>query len=170
MVCFDANPDLEFLYKQEKYDYFIGLLSDTDGLRYKCFYNRMLFGGNSYKREVGYNNGQCFPEDRFLRLNTYTLDTLAKQHSFEYPDLLKIDVQGSELDIIKGPTETLKRCKYLIVELQDTDYNKNAPKADEAIEYLKSIGYICIAPKFSNNGPDADFCFMNTTNKIYNNI
>ena len=161
-ICFDANQDLEFLYKENKYDYFIGLLSDVDNLRYKYYYNRMLFGGNSYLREIGYNNGQVFPEDRFIALHTHTLDKVAKQQIFPYPDLIKIDVQGAELDILKGATTTLKYCKYLIVELQEIDYNKNAPKADVVIEYLNSIGYICIAPKFSNNGADADYAFVNT--------
>ena len=123
----------------------------------------MLFGCNSHLREIGYNNGgQVFPEDRFIALHTHTLDKVAKQQIFPYPDLIKIDVQGSELDILKGATTTLKYCKYLIVELQEIDYNKNAPKADVVIEYLNSIGYICIAPKFSNNGADADYAFVNT--------
>jgi hypothetical protein len=70
--------------------------------------------------------------------------------------------QGAELDIIKGAGEVLKYCKYLIVELQHTEYNKYASRATEVIEYLKTIGYDCIAPKFSDNGPDADYCFINS--------
>jgi len=34
-----------------------------------------------------------------------------------YPDLLKIDVEGFELEVLKGGWETLRRCRYLLVEL-----------------------------------------------------
>ena len=95
------------------------------------------------------------------------MDTVVEENKYSYPDSVKVDCQGAELDIIKGATNTLKYCKYLVIEMQEVDYNKHAPKADEVIEYLKSIGYICMAPKFSNNGPDYDSCFVNT--KIISN-
>lgn len=168
VICFDANDDLRFLYSKECVEHQIALLSDTDGLKYKYYYNRELFGGNSYYREIGFNDGKCFPEDRFLIKETKKLDTLVEENEYSYPDLIKIDCQGCELDIIKGAQQTLKYCKYLIIEMQEIDYNKNAPKADEVIAYLKSIGYVCIAPKFSNNGADFDSCFVNT--KLISNI
>jgi hypothetical protein len=43
-----------------------------------------------------------------------------------------------------------------------------APLAHITIDYLKNKGWECIAHKFSNNGPDADYCFINT-NLVENN-
>ena len=134
VICFDANDDLTFLYEREKVEHQITMLSDTDGLRLKYFYNRELFGGNSYYKEVGFNNGSCFPEDRFVLKETKTLDFIVEQNEYSYPDLIKIDCQGAELDIIKGATHVLRYCKYLIVELQEIDYNRGAPKAPEVVE------------------------------------
>ena len=162
VICFDANDDMKFLYEREKVEHQIALLSDTDGLKYKYYYNRELFGGNSYYKEIGFNDGKCFPSDRFLIKETKTLDSIVKNYNYPYPDLIKIDSQGSELDIIKGAEETLKYCKYLIVELQDFEYNQNAPRASVVVDYLKSIGFICIAHKFSDNGADYDSAFINT--------
>lgn len=34
-----------------------------------------------------------------------------------HPDLLKIDVEGFELEVLKGGWETVRRCRYLLVEL-----------------------------------------------------
>jgi FkbM family methyltransferase len=158
VICFDANPDLEFLYKQHNHSYFLGLLSDKDDIKTNYYYNRMMFGGNSMYIE----NGDCFSEDTFLSLDTYTLDTLVEKNNYPYPDLIKMDTQGSELNIIKGATKVLEHCKYLILELQDIDYNKNSPKSQDVIEYLKTIGYYCIASKFSVNNADYDSCFINT--------
>ena len=47
----------------------------------------------------------------------------------------------------------------MIVELQVTEYNKYAPRANEVIAYPKTIGYDCVAPKFSDNGPDKGYSF-----------
>ena len=125
-----------FLYKREKVEYQIALLSDTDNLKLKYYYNRELFGGNSYYRELGYDgSGRHFPEDKFLIREIRTLDSLVEEHNYSTPQLIKIDCQGSELDILKKATNLLKHSKYLVLELQEMDYNKGAPKAYEVVEY-----------------------------------
>jgi hypothetical protein len=60
-----------------------------------------------------------------------------------------------------GGLDIINRAKYLIVELQDTQYNKGAPLANTTISFLENNGWELIAPKFCDNGPDADYCFKN---------
>ena len=163
IILFDAFDPYEELYKDYKYN--IGVLSDENNKIVKFYQNDFFFGGNSYYREIGYKNGELFPVENYLEKKTYTLDSIVEEKKFPYPDLIKIDVQGSELDILKGSKNVLKHVKYLIVELQHTHYNEGAPLCDSTIEYLSSIGFKCISPKFSNNGPDADYCFVNTNLK-----
>ena len=81
---------------------------------------------------------------------------------FKQPDLIKIDVQGSELDILKGATKVLKQCDNIILEMQYVDYNKGAPKAQEVIEYLKSIGFENKSGMFSGGEIDGDYHFVRT--------
>ena len=71
-------------------------------------------------------------------------------------------MQGAELLVLKGGVETLKHCKYLIVELQDIHYNEGAPLADVTVLWLKEHDFECVAKKFSDNGPDGDWLFINT--------
>ena len=96
------------------------------------------------------------------------MDTLVKQQNIPYPELIKMDSQGSELDIIKGAQECLKHCKYLILELQEVEYNLKAPLAPFVIQYLKNIGYMLFKEKFSKNIADSDYFFVNTNRS--NNI
>lgn len=153
-ALFDAFAPAAFLYQCYKHAH-VGVLSDEDGKVVKFFQNNTSPGGNSYYREVG----DFFPADRFVELTCATLDTVAASRGFPAPDLVKIDVQGCELDILRGALRTLQSAQYLIVEMQDTNYNDGAPKVDVTMPFIESLGWTCIARKFSDNGPDADYCF-----------
>lgn len=158
-VLFDAFMPAEFLYKP--YKYHIGVLSSSDNNVVKFYENPYLPTGNSYYREIGCAGGAHFPENRFKYMNTLTLDTVVSKNKFPLPDLVKIDVQGSEVDIIKGGMNTIQKARYLIVELQHTQYNQGAPKANVSKPFIENLGWQCIAEKFQDNGPDADYCFEN---------
>jgi FkbM family methyltransferase len=160
-----SNYMLEFLYKETNHDYTIGVFSDIDDKEIIFYKNDFEPGGNSYYRELAFDNGKFFPETNYIVKKTRTLDSIVSEKNYRYPDLIKIDVQGAELDVLKGATNVLQKAEYLIVELQHVNYNKDAPLANTTIDYLKSIGWECIAEKFSDNGPDADYCFKNTFSK-----
>lgn len=163
VYLFDAFDPAEILYKNHNYT--MGVLSDIDNKEVRFYQNDLYFGGNSYYREIGYNYGSMFPENNYLIKRTRSLDSIVKEKNYPYPDLIKIDVQGAELDILKGASDVLSHAQYLIVELQNVEYNKGAPTVDITKPYLESIGWTCIAEKFSDNGPDADYCFINN-NKL----
>jgi len=52
-----------------------------------------------------------------------------------------MDVQGSELDIIKGGLDIIKKTKFLLLELQIFEYNKDAPMLSEVLTFLKKINF-----------------------------
>lgn len=158
-ILFDAFQNVEFLYNG--YDYTMGVLSDVDDKEVKFYQNELYFGGNSYYRELAFDNGKYFPEDKFIVKKTRSLDSIVMEKKYPYPDLIKIDVQGAELDVLKGAVNTISKAKYILVELQHVEYNKGAPLYHITKSYLESLGWKCIAEKFSDNGPDADYCFMN---------
>ena len=91
-------------------------------------------------------------------VRTVTLDAVADHFKFEHPDLIKLDIQGAELDVIQGSLELLKTCNSLIVELQHVEYNVGAPMAQEVIDYLDQLGFKLI-DKFSENSEQADYYF-----------
>ena len=168
IICFDAFAPLEELYKKCKIQYQMACLSNQDDIDQKFYQNDMLFGGNSLFREIGYDNGSVFPKENYIIKKTQTLDTIVKNNNYEYPDLIKIDAQGGELNILKGATECLKHASYLIVELQNVNYNDGAPMANDVIDWLTSVGWVLIVAKFSDNGPDADYCFCRR--ETFNNL
>jgi hypothetical protein len=164
-IAFEAADANEFLYKENNIPYEIAVLSNEDDKIVDFYQNDEHPGGNSYYRENTkkfYPNADEIYSDKTIRkLKTVTLDTLVARRGFAIPDLIKVDVQGAELDIIKGAKETIKAVKHIILELQEVDFNKGAPNAKEVIEYMSSIGFECVCEKFSKNDYDADYHFIN---------
>lgn len=155
IYLFEAFSPCEILY--ENYEYHMGVVTDLDNKNVKFYQNELSLGGNSCYKE---NDDKVYPEDKFIEKIGMSLDTIVKNRSFIYPDLIKMDVQGSEYDILKGAKKCLENTKFLILELQSVEYNQGAPFDDYVIYYLDTIGFDCLG-MFSNNGPDGDYLFRN---------
>lgn len=158
IYMFDAFAAAEFLYKESGLPYNIGVLGNEDDKIVKFYQNDWLFGGNSYYKE---NNDNVFPPDKFIELPMKRLDSVILEKGWPLPDLIKIDVQGAEMDVINGANECMCHAQHLVVEMQCVDYNCGAPKVFESLPRIESMGWKCVAPKFSDNGPDADYGFVN---------
>jgi FkbM family methyltransferase len=171
--AFDAIEEAEKLYKSKNIKYNIGVISDQDNKIVKFYENKENPAGNSYYKEIGHPNSvNVYPENSYIERKSMTLETIVKCNNFLLPDIVKIDVQGAELDILKGGQTIINKAKYLIIELQNVEYNRGAPLENVTIEYLQSNGWEIVEAKFSNNGPDADYLFINTNyraDKILNN-
>lgn len=67
---------------------------------------------------------------------TATLDELVHQNRIPLPDLVKIDVEGAEVDVLSGAPEVLARAKPVIV------VSTHVREAHEATwSLLQSLGY-----------------------------
>jgi len=92
--------------------------------------------GNSIYRE----QTSFFDDDQIVieKLQTKTLSNLFNNQTF---DLIKIDVQGSEIDIINGGLEIIKNAKGVILEVSLVEYNQNSPTKDFVYEYMDTLGF-----------------------------
>ena len=168
-ILFDAFSQAEFLY--EGYDYHIGVLSDNDNNVVKFYQNEYLPTGNSYYREIGCENGKYFPEDKYVEKITKKLDTIVREKGYPLPDFVKIDVQGSEVDVIKGGINTLKNANRLIVELQHTEYNLGALTCNDSLPIIENLlDFKCTSPLFTNNGCVGDYGFINNRSESITKI
>lgn len=161
-IAFEAMKESKPIFDENGVKSFIGVLSDTDGKELTFYQNTFHPGGNSYYKENQEVNREAdlfFNESHARKVTSFTLDSVVYANGFPAPDLIKMDVQGAELDIIKGASRTLASCKDLILELQKIEYNKGAPLRDEVIAYLQTIGFTLVTGPFSDNGPDGDYHF-----------
>jgi FkbM family methyltransferase len=158
-VLFEAMPSVEFLYQERGIrDYHIGVLASESGRTVEFWQNDYHPGGNSYYKEnVAINPG--VPEYFMRKYTTKTLAEVVAQRQFPLPDLVKMDVQGAEMDIVRGAEGIIKHAQHVILELQKVEYNTGAPLHQEVIAYMDQLGFDCLGI-FSDNGPDGDYHFV----------
>jgi FkbM family methyltransferase len=165
IIAFEAMEHPRFIYEERGVPYHIGVLTDRDNVVLPFYENPMFPGGNSYYREIGSPASATLFDDASCVMKTGSrLDTVVESRGFPPPDLIKIDVQGSELDVLRGATKTLESVTHLIVELQHTHYNKGAPLASTSMPEIEAMGFECVAPLFHNNGADGDYGFRRRRN------
>lgn len=90
----------------------IGLGSATENSE---FFRDTLTGGraSSFIKEQSLNN---YPSKEIVSIETF--DTMVK--SFGLPDFVKIDVEGFEVEVLKGINNILKGTKFLVEVRKDT--------------------------------------------------
>lgn len=159
IYAFEAMDTVEFLYKENNIEYCIGVFSDIEDKELIFYQNNEQPGGNSYYKEMSAFTDIYFNKDSERLVNTKTIDKCVKEKNFQYPDLVKIDVQGCEIDILMGMQDTLKYCEHLIVQLQKVEYNKGAILIDQSIPIIESMGFELVTPLFSDNHVDGDYHF-----------
>jgi FkbM family methyltransferase len=138
-ACELHRPDLEKVSETYKIPFHIEVLSDE--IKEVTFHLDGLGAdstgpGNSY-----------YLEDTHHYLNTpseiRTTNTLDNIYDGSYTfDLIKMDTQGSELDIIKGGKNLIQRTKGVILEENVYRYNFGAALHSEIKEYMESIGFV----------------------------
>ena len=77
-----------------------------------------------------------------VNLPMETLDNILTNLKIVNPDLLKIDVQGAELDILHGATNTLRSVEFIHMELSTLQYNAGAPLIANVLPKLDEIGFV----------------------------
>jgi len=134
----EASEACESHLKKITNDYLICLLT-KDSSKYDFFSRKTdpTCTGNSIYRELTkfYSDDQL----EIIKKEGTTLDSLFTDDSNF--DLIKIDTQGSELDIIEGGKEICKKAKAILLEVSYTEYNLNAPLVEEVIQYMKNFNF-----------------------------
>ena len=140
IMMIEATKECEPYLKDTGGNYLIAVLSDEK--KKIPFYRTKVADtntGNSVYKELtpAYSDENLIVEQR----NTYTLDELYDGYTAVF-DLVKLDTQGSEIDILNGGSHMIKNTSVIIVEVSHVEYNEKAPLVDEVKEYMESIGFI----------------------------
>ena len=138
----EANPlhesHLDKLAMMNGDKYLIAALGDEE--REVTFYTRSdkpHTEGNSYYKEHNYWDIPQLVQETKVTLQK--LDNLFEDNAVF--DIIKVDTQGSEIDILKGGKDLVSKAQAIILEVSFIEYNEGAPTAEETIDYMSEIGF-----------------------------
>lgn len=137
ITLIDGNPYVEEDIKKLNVPYYIAVLSDSikKVYWYSTIENRKNTGDSYYKE-----NSDHYSQDKLITIEKYTntLDNLFPYCQF---DLIKLDTQGSEIDIIIGGINLCKKSKYMILETSIIEWNLNSPFEYQVNNFMESINF-----------------------------
>ena len=93
-------------------------------------------GNSIYMEKTRY-----FDKKHLIKLPMTTLDKMVAKRKLKNIDFIKIDTQGSELDILKGGKSTVIKAEFILLETQNLEYNDKAPFTEDIIIAMKSYGF-----------------------------
>lgn len=77
-----------------------------------------------------------------MMVETASLDTLVERQQIRPPNVVKIDVEGAEMEVLKGMVRVLRRCAPTIVlELDDETVEECEKKVSLCRSFLHEFGY-----------------------------
>lgn len=70
------------------------------------------------------------------------IDDIVKEKKLDRPFLIKIDVQGAELDVLEGAKLTMRDAEIIVLEVSLFGFMQNAPQFSDVIVYMKDNGFV----------------------------
>ena len=56
--------------------------------------------------------------------------------------MIKVDVQGAEIEVLNGATEVLADTELLLLEVSLFAFMKESPELFEVVSYMKELGFV----------------------------
>jgi len=133
----EGNEDCKPYLEKLNTPYLIRLLGSKK--KKTIFYKNkedLISTGSSIYREITphFSDKNLIEEE----VQQYTIDTTFKEAYF---DLIKLDAQGSEIDILKGGERIAKQAKGILMEVSIEKYNEGSPLYNEIVQFMNNYGF-----------------------------
>jgi FkbM family methyltransferase len=138
-ILFEANPVYKTILEQTGFKFFNTVLSNPGRTSVK-FYNGSDTGDSYYKEST-----KWYDSKSYVDLPCTTLDDIVLSNNLPKPDFIKIDTQGSELDILSGSSSVIQDVKLIYCECPIIQYNLGSPNIQDYLEFFKKINFVPVA-------------------------
>jgi FkbM family methyltransferase len=133
-ILFEANEDCKNKLDATNFQYFIVPLYSESGLN--TFYAINGTGDSFFKEDSDF-----YRDIKPRTVLANTLDGIVALNKIPLPNFIKIDTQGSEIEILRGGIFTLSSVDFLYIEMSIIETNHGAPLISQYIEYLHDVGF-----------------------------
>lgn len=133
---FEGNEIYEEMLRSQGHFVHMGILSNP-GRDTVEFYNGGDTGDSYYKESTAH-----YDNKKPIVVPCRTLNSVMEQHGLSSPDFIKIDTQGSELDVLSGASHAIDYANLVYLECPIIQYNLGAPGIGDYISYMKEKRFI----------------------------
>lgn len=128
--------------------------------------NIMYVSYASYQKEAAASSSLLVPKDHLqaythisfpetIEVEILTFDDWAAKYNISHVDLLWLDMQGSELDMLRASSQMLSTVKVIFTEVSHREMYEGIPLYEEVKEWLETQGFVAIMqdnidPKMNN--------------------
>ena len=113
--------------KNRNVKYQIGLLSSVEN-------EKLYFYQDETASHVA--NGNNLGNKNVIEILTSTVDKAILNTKMDYPCFLKLDVQGHEIQVLKGAKKALESAIFCLLEVSFLSLSENEPQALDVIKYM----------------------------------
>ncbi len=128
-------------------------LSDYNGT---AEFNESVYDYSSSLLRMAAKHKETFPytkETSTYSVEVYPLEYFIDKMELTKPTLLKLDVQGAELKVMRGAEKILHSIDYVLCELSIVELYEGQPLAMEVVNYMFEKGFNLIDILELNRGP-----------------
>jgi len=130
----DALKDISCKYNAE---YVIAAASSKLGTIVINVHIEELHGSSIYNESEG-SHLDGIPRE----VPAVTIDDLCREKNLIGPYLIKVDVQGAELEVLNGATRILGDTELIVLEVSLFQLLENAPQFYDIVSYMKEHGFV----------------------------
>ncbi len=103
--------------------------------------------GKIYSSPSTAAHSMTYVTGEFVKVKVTTLDKLVKAFGLQRVDYIKMDAEGSDLDILEGAIEVLHRHSPVLAIASYHTNSTGVPYIEQVMAYLRELGYKCITDK-----------------------
>ena len=143
---YSFEPIKELIEKQKKffsyrdninfYNFALGQKTEKK----KFFLTKRKDSSSFLKINENINNADYLIENE-INVNIHCLDNIINNQDLSDTTLVKIDVQGYELEVLKGSLGILKKIKFILIEISEKEIYKNQALSSDIINFLKQKNF-----------------------------
>lgn len=138
---FEAMAKHEPALKTSNEPYAIAILGEQDGMTRTFYESKANPSGNGdslYLERTRYYRPETVVASQGI---TRRLDSLVEERGWPLPDFMKVDTQGSELDVLRGGPRCLANARGLQLECAIRKYNEGAPLLPDVLSFVQNNGF-----------------------------
>ncbi len=132
---FESN--LKSILKKYKGSYVLAAAGSSSGQVTFNVHKDHLDGSSLYKETMG-----TVADGYEITVPTIRIDDILKDKELNGPYLIKIDVQGAELEALSGAQKALLEAEVVVLEVSMFEFMKGAPQVFDVVFYMKNHGFV----------------------------